>query len=1050
MAYRRVPTVLLLLLLTGAAGGAIYLLRAGSSRPHEPDPARPGAPTPSPSGPVLPPPTSTGEDLRQQAMRARAEAAAAREAVTVVTEWRHGEATPEAMQGKEKEAEAAFAREDYARATELFREAAAAYRQAAAEAEKHQGPAQEAEDARAAMAQAKGRAEQANAKEYAPPVWAAARGKETDGQKAYDGKQYAAARDRFREAQAEYQRAAQEAQKVVVGQADQAKAQMEEARAQMEQARAQMEQAKGQAENTDAKQHAASLWASAAAKEGEGQKAYDGKQYVAARQRFQEAQGEYQKAAQEAQQRGAVSKWQASPAEQARAAMQQARQEAERAEAKRLAPPLFAAAEAKERDGQAALGRRDDSRARQLFQEAQAEYRRAAQEAQRVAALSRVPSAPPGPPAGAAAEIRKVLDDYKRAYESKDLALLLKVRPLNATEAKKVEASFKQSRSQRVDLTVQTIDVTPAGDQAEARGRRRDELVSTQGQKFEHEAAFVFKLRKTAAGWIIADAGGGVSPTTGPTTTRVERYPTIEAPDEVPVGQEFAVQVSLTVEAVTPGVPIESGETASDPPRPGAPPPAPRLVFRLPPDQESWAIDVVLSGHGFTFRAGTNLATIRLPKQGSSTVAAFPLRADPVPGDREARRLYATLWHQGAYLARVARAVTVVRGPPGPPGVAARPTPGRGRGAAFEPDRRAPDLTVFVLEDADRPGRGEIVLVSPHLQPSRHAFVLPPGLGTWLDAQYDRFVAELVAGPSRDRTIPLLRGFGRELYARFAPRPFKDAFWRLRDQLGPRFQTIQVFSNSPLLPWELMRPRREDGTDEQDFLGLDYRIARWHVAETGALLDRPPQALPMTTLAVLAPQYAASQQLPSQAQEIRALQGVRGYQRVAGRLDVLRDLLQRAPRGIIHFAGHGVVKPTRSGLHEYAIRLEDSDVDLLMFRGLVAGRATSHPFVFFNACSLGQAQRVANFVDGWAPATLEAGASGYVGGLWLLSDAGAAAFATRFYATFATALRSGPVTVAEVLRQVRRDFYLRGDPTFLAYVYYGDPDLQFLPAGAGG
>ena len=142
-----------------------------------------------------------------------------------------------------------------------------------------------------------------------------------------------------------------------------------------------------------------------------------------------------------------------------------------------------------------------------------------------------------------------------------------------------------------------------------------------------------------------------------------------------------------------------------------------------------------------------------------------------------------------------------------------------------------------------------------------------------------------------------------------------------------------------------------------------------------------------------------------------------------------------------------MVKATSSGIPEYSIRLEDSDVDLLMFRGLVAGRATSHPFVFFNACSLGQAQRVASFVDGWAPATLEAGASGYVGGLWLLSDAGAAAFAARFYATFATALRTGPVTVAEVLRQVRRDFYDRGDPTFLAYVYYGDPDLRFMPAG---
>jgi hypothetical protein len=109
----------------------------------------------------------------------------------------------------------------------------------------------------------------------------------------------------------------------------------------------------------------------------------------------------------------------------------------------------------------------------------------------------------PPPPPDPQAEIRKALEDYKRAYESKDLALFLKVRPLPPSDARKVEDSFKQTRSQRVDLTVQKIDVT--GDQAEARGRRRDEFISAQGQKFENEAAFVYKLRRTDAGWVIAD-----------------------------------------------------------------------------------------------------------------------------------------------------------------------------------------------------------------------------------------------------------------------------------------------------------------------------------------------------------------------------------------------------------------------------------------------------------------------------------------------------------------------------------------------------------------
>jgi hypothetical protein len=287
-----------------------------------------------------------------------------------------------------------------------------------------------------------------------------------------------AARDRFKEAQAEYGRAAQEAQKVLVGQVDQAKAAAATAR--------------GEADKADAKQYVPPLWAAAGGKETEGQRALQAKQYVAARDRFKEAQAEYGRAAQEAQKvlLGLV--------DQAKAAAAAARGEAEKADAKQYAGPLLAAATARETEGQKAYDAKQYGPARQRFQEAQAEYQKARDEAKRVAAIPK-PTPAPQPDV----EIRKVLDDYKRAIESKDLALFLKVRPVSASEAKKVEDSFKQSRSQRVELEVQKIDVT--GDQAEARGRRRDEFVSAQGQTFKNEAAFVYRFRRTDAGWVIAD-----------------------------------------------------------------------------------------------------------------------------------------------------------------------------------------------------------------------------------------------------------------------------------------------------------------------------------------------------------------------------------------------------------------------------------------------------------------------------------------------------------------------------------------------------------------
>ncbi len=102
----------------------------------------------------------------------------------------------------------------------------------------------------------------------------------------------------------------------------------------------------------------------------------------------------------------------------------------------------------------------------------------------------------------------------------------------------------------------------------------------------------------------------------------------------------------------------------------------------------------------------------------------------------------------------------------------------------------------------------------------------------------------------------------------------------------------------------------------------------------------------------------------------------------------------------------------------------------------------AHPFFFFNACDIGQTRLTANFTDGWAPAVLESGASGYVSALWPLSDKGAADFAVRFYQALDKKLKKGTADIAALLRETRRQFLQNGDPTFLAYIFYGDPHLR--------
>ncbi|HXZ28972.1 MAG TPA: CHAT domain-containing protein [Terriglobales bacterium] len=571
-----------------------------------------------------------------------------------------------------------------------------------------------------------------------------------------------------------------------------------------------------------------------------------------------------------------------------------------------------------------------------------------------------------------------------------------------------------------------------------------------------------------------------------PPRDTLERYPTIESPDAVAPGQEFAVQVSLTEEQITPEARVQQGATTAEG----------KLALALPQSAENqWKIDVALSAPGLEFARGSNLGSLVLPRQGDSTVAIFYLRARPMAAAERSVHLMATLWYQGSYLARIERDL-VIRNPQGtaanleagpaqggaapaaraeakaaaPPAARAAPkaaakeaAPAAAGPSVVEQRRAAldlgfvpPDLTVVLLHN---PGDNTetIILESPHLQPAQYTTPRTPGLAEWLAAQYRQIAARSsrgmqpageAAAAGRQSTDDFLRGFGRQLYLQFAPQPFREAFWTLEDKLGAKFRTIQIFTDDPTLPWELMRPVRADGSGERDFLGMEFSVARWHVTQDTAQLERPPQTEPLEKVVVIAPQYQGETALPGQSDELSALAQLPGYSLVGGDLGAFRTVFQQLPSGLVHFAGHGAVAQ-QGGAPEYAILLEDGPLDLMTWRGMTPLRQHHHPVVFFNACEVGQSQKVANFVDGWAPAVLRIGASGYIGALWPVNDRVAALFAARFYQAMESELAQagGRARVSEVLTRTRRDVFREtGDPTALAYVFYGDPNLAFSRA----
>jgi serine/threonine protein kinase len=132
-------------------------------------------------------------------------------------------------------------------------------------------------------------------------------------------------------------------------------------------------------------------------------------------------------------------------------------------------------------------------------------------------AIAPAPSAPPPPapapnppPAVASppvvdddAAIRTLIATYARAIESKDLALFRSTKPnLTAEEERRLQAGFRAVTSQRVDLTVLSID--RRGQSASVTLRRRD-TIRADGRDYTTESRQMMTLASTNGAWVIVN-----------------------------------------------------------------------------------------------------------------------------------------------------------------------------------------------------------------------------------------------------------------------------------------------------------------------------------------------------------------------------------------------------------------------------------------------------------------------------------------------------------------------------------------------------------------
>lgn len=545
----------------------------------------------------------------------------------------------------------------------------------------------------------------------------------------------------------------------------------------------------------------------------------------------------------------------------------------------------------------------------------------------------------------------------------------------------------------------------------------------------------------------------------GPDRASLVRYPMLDAADTVAAESDFVVSVALTEEQLTADVTVKhpAREPVTDP---GA------LTLDLPAGAKEWPIDVDLLAPGFDLADGGAWSRqLRLYEAGDSDVLRFRLRsraASPKP-----RQLIARFYHAGRFLGSASRPVEIVAtAPRPPPGDARQSTLSAPAGAlataiAMADDQAVPDLDVTIhYDDPEKLGRALIVLHSPHLSGVVSAeFETPAAMNEWLISEYRRLMqlglgvrgakpvdgaAEPVPDDPQSRkrfAARMVEGFGDDLYRQYVPAAFKQQFWSL--QRRGKLKSIQITSNSPALPWELVRPIDEDGDETAGFLGISYRLARWAPRDASAQLDQPIDRVMFTGVAAIAPAYAGERALPFQKVEVDALSKLKGFRRFDGSYKGFEKMIGEVSSGFIHFSGHGALNQPNSGAPVFAIELLDQSLDPSTWRSLMFGPSPKgNPFYFFNACDSGQSKVMGGFVQGWGPAILSSGAAGFIGGMWPLTDRTAAAFSTSFYGELAESLPSGPVYVAGVLQDVRRKFYETGDPVYLAYTFYGNANLR--------
>jgi len=301
------------------------------------------------------------------------------------------------------------------------------------------------------------------------------------------------------------------------------------------------------------------------------------------------------------------------------------------------------------------------------------------------------------------------------------------------------------------------------------------------------------------------------------------------------------------------------------------------------------------------------------------------------------------------------------------------------------------------------------------------------------DNDYDAFMEHLMAR-------------GANLYDKLVPVEIQQRLWKARNTL----QAIQVISDEPFIPWELLYLKQPGKPAKPDSCFLvEKGMLRW-VSNMGFAPTHI--RLRDNHFKFVVPKYPESSghALPGAQAEAKMLKKKFGATAIKPDSKSVKKVLSTpGTADILHFACHGLADPEsiwNSGLmmqgkmQDGEYKKDNLNNEWTSTFADLRDESGGAPMVFLNACQIGRQGYNLTGTGGFAQAFVRAGASAFIGSHWSVGDAPAVAFSQTLY----TELLENGATMMDAVSKARQAAKNNKEVTWLAYAVYADPYARIV------